>query len=228
MARTTRKAAAKARKSTARKTAPRKAASRKTSSRKTPARKPAAKSRKAAAKKTATTGLRGAAKKEAFHQAAEAGVRSFAFARPGIDFPNEKKKIHVRLAGTNTCRASIQVLREGGENNLHYHPNMDLIYMVLQGRIRFYGPGDKLIGDYGPLEGVLLPENARYWFESVGTEEAHLLQIAGFPKGAHMPKRIAVTPAKQGDGGEGVWFSLETGETLTDAEAQRRELTRVG
>lgn len=205
---------------------------RKTASRKTAARKSAAKPREAAARKpamaSAKAGLRGAAKKEAFHQAAEAGVRSFAFARPGIGFASEKKKIHVRLAGTNSCRASIQVLCEGGENNLHYHPNMDLIYMVLKGHIRFYGPGDKLIGDYGPLEGVLLPENSRYWFESVGTEEAHLLQIAGFPKGAHAPKRIAVEAAKQGDGGEGMWFSLETGETLTDAEAQRRELTRIG
>jgi quercetin dioxygenase-like cupin family protein len=168
--------------------------------------------------------LRGAEKKEAFFQAAEALIQSFSFHAPDIEFPKEKKKIHVKLAGTNHVRASVQVLREGGENNLHYHPNMDLIYMVLKGRIRFYGPGDKVIGDYGPLEGVLLPENARYWFESVGTEEAHLLQIAGFPKGIDAFRRVALEVPKQADGGEGVWYDGDSGKTLSDAEQKALEL----
>ncbi|HSR54877.1 MAG TPA: hypothetical protein VLN73_01460 [Alphaproteobacteria bacterium] len=172
--------------------------------------------------------LRGAEKKEAFHQAAESLIHSFAFDAPNIDFPNEKKKIHVKLAGTSHVRASIQILREGGENNLHYHPNMDLIYMVLKGRIRFYGPEDKVIGDYGPLEGVLLPENSRYWFESVGEEEAHLLQIAGFPKGIGTQKRIALEEPKQADGGEGVWYDSESGKTMSDAEIQAKEREQHG
>jgi mannose-6-phosphate isomerase-like protein (cupin superfamily) len=167
--------------------------------------------------------LRGAEKKEAFHQVAESLIHNFAFSVPDIEFPNEKKKIHVKLAGTNTVRASVQILREGGENNLHYHPNMDLIYMVLKGRIRFYGPGDKVLGEYGALEGLLLPENSRYWFESVGSEEAHLLQIAGFPKGINALKRIPIDPPKHDDGGEGVWFDSESGKTLSDAEQQALE-----
>ena len=172
--------------------------------------------------------LRGAEKKEAFFQAAEALIQSFAFDAPNIEFPNEKKKVHVKLAGTNNVRASIQILREGGENNLHYHPNMDLIYMVLKGTIRFYGPEDKVIGEYGPLQGVLLPENSRYWFESVGTEEAHLLQIAGFPMGVTGMKRIPLEAPKQADGGEGVWFDSASGNTLLDAEQQARERDEHG
>lgn len=171
---------------------------------------------------------RGAEKKEAFFQAAEAMIESFAFDAPNIDFPNEKKKVHVKLAGTNHVRASIQILRQGGENNLHYHPNMDLIYMVLKGKIRFYGPEDKVIGEYGPLQGVLLPENSRYWFESVGTEEAHLLQIAGFPKGVSALKRIPLEAPKQADGGEGVWFDSKSGKTLSDAEQQAKEREEHG
>lgn len=167
--------------------------------------------------------LRGAEKKEAFFQAAEALIESFSFDAPDIEFPNEKKKVHVKLAGTNNVRASIQILREGGENNLHYHPNMDLIYMVLKGKIRFYGPEDKVIGEYGPLQGVLLPENSRYWFESVGTEEAHLLQIAGFLKGVSGMKRIPLEAPKQADGGEGVWFDSASGKTMSDAEIKAKE-----
>ena len=149
--------------------------------------------------------LRGAPKKEAFHQDAEAKIVNFAFTRPAQEIPRGKKA-HVKLAGTNSCRASVQILNEGGENNLHYHPNMDLIYMVLKGRVQFYGVEGKLLGDYGPQEGILLPENARYWFKSVGTEEAWLLQIAGYPKGPEMAKRIPLEPARAD--AAGVWFGL--------------------
>lgn len=143
--------------------------------------------------------LRGEAKKEAFHQEAESKILKFAFTRPDVDIP-ANDKIHVKLAGTDSCRASVQILNKGGDNNLHYHPNMDLIYMVLQGRIEFYGPGDKSLGVFGRYEGLMLPENSRYWFRSVGDEEAHLLQIAGYPKGKAASKRIPVEQAKRGAG----------------------------
>lgn len=149
--------------------------------------------------------LRGAAKREAFHQAAEAKIVSFKFDKPPAEIP-VGKKAHVKLAGTNSCRASVQILNRGGENNLHYHPNLDLIYMVLKGRVGFYGPEHKVIGEYGPLEGVLLPENSRYWFGAIGDEEAWLLQIAGYPKGAEMSKRIPLEPARAD--AAGVWFGL--------------------
>jgi mannose-6-phosphate isomerase-like protein (cupin superfamily) len=143
------------------------------------------------------------------HLDAEAKVLPFAFKRPDVQLP-EGRKVHVKLAGTNSCRASVQVLNRGGENNLHYHPNMDLIYMVLKGRVAFYGPGDKLVGEFGVQEGVMLPEYTRYWFKSVGEEEAHLLQIAGYPRGAKASKRIPVSPQKLA--GEGIWFGMSEEE----------------
>jgi oxalate decarboxylase/phosphoglucose isomerase-like protein (cupin superfamily) len=146
--------------------------------------------------------LHGSAKKEAFHEAAEAGVHTFTFAVP--DGIPDGAKGHVRLAGTDTVRVSVQILRNGGENNLHYHPNVELVYMVLKGKVRFYGPGDALLGELGPHQGILLPENARYWFASVGSEEAWLLQIAGYPRGAKTAKRVAVKPRTTNK--HGVWF----------------------
>lgn len=151
------------------------------------------------------TEIRGEAKKEAFHREAESKIVNFAFTRPEADLP-DGHKIHVKLAGTDSCRASVQILIKGGDNNLHYHPNMDLIYMVLQGQIEFYGPGDKLLGVYGKHEGLMLPENSRYWFKSIGDEEAHLLQIAGYPRGAKASKRIPVEAAKPGMGG--IWVGM--------------------
>lgn len=152
--------------------------------------------------------------KERLNETAEANTTRFSFIVPDVPIP-DGRKLHVKLAGTNSVRASVQVLNKGGENNLHYHPNMDLIYMVLKGRVAFYGPGDKLIGEFGVNDGILLPEYARYWFKSVGDEEAHLLQIAGYPRGPEASKRIPVEPPKPTSGG--VWVGL------TDDEAAIRE-----
>ena len=151
-----------------------------------------------------TNEVRGADKKEAFHEAAEAKIKSFKLEVPDIDTGGQK--IHIKLAGTNSTRASVQVLRNGADNNLHYHPNLDLIYMVLKGCVRFYGPDEKVLGEFHQNEGLLLPENSRYWFGSVGDEEAWLLQIAGYPKGEKAVKRINVDPPKKSLGGK--WLGM--------------------
>lgn len=140
---------------------------------------------------------------------AEAGIANFAFDRPDMDIPTGRK-LHVKLATTESCRASIQVLNKGGENNLHYHPNMDLIYMVLKGTVRFYGVDDKLLGEYGVHQGIKMPQYARYWFESVGDEEAWLLQIAGYPKGAAASRRIPCAPGKRP--ASDLWIGLSEDE----------------
>ena len=142
-----------------------------------------------------TTEFRGEAKKEAFHQEAESKIVNFGFVRPDTHIP-EGNKMHVKLVGTNHCRAAMQILVKGGDNNLHYHPNTDLIYMVLKGKVEFYGPDDKLLGVYGENEGLLLPENSRYWFKGV-SDEAHLLQIAGYPRGAKASRRVPVDKDKR-------------------------------
>ena len=56
----------------------------------------------------------GEAKKEAFHLKAEEGITKFGFARPDVAIPHGKK-LHVKLAGTDSCRASVQILNQGGE-----------------------------------------------------------------------------------------------------------------
>jgi mannose-6-phosphate isomerase-like protein (cupin superfamily) len=159
---------------------------------------------------TTESKLRGADKKEAFHEAAEAKCHTFSFAVPeGVEIPHGKK-MHVKLAGTDSCRATVQILRDGSENNLHYHPNMDLIWMVLKGSVRFYGPNQKVTGELKVNEGILQPENSRYWFEKIGDEEAWLLQIAGFPKGAKAAKRIDVDPPTKVLGGVHVDLSKKS------------------
>lgn len=58
-------------------------------------------------------GLHGAEKKEAFHLEAESKIHSFKFDPPPIEFGTGKQKVHIKLAGTNSFRASIQILHKG-------------------------------------------------------------------------------------------------------------------
>jgi mannose-6-phosphate isomerase-like protein (cupin superfamily) len=48
---------------------------------------------------------------------------------------------------------------------------------VLEGRARFYGEGDQLIGDLGKYEGVMIPRGTPYWFESSGEVPLQILQV---------------------------------------------------
>ena len=67
--------------------------------------------------------------------------------------------------------------------------------MVRAGRVKFYGPGDVLIGEFGKHEGVLVPRGAEYWFESSGDEDLEILQMAAFEKGVKV-ERVDAEPLK--------------------------------
>jgi len=94
----------------------------------------------------------------------------------------------VQLAESDIIRGRVQIVREGGENNLHSHKGMDGFWFVLNGRVKFYGPGDELIGEFSKHEGILLPRGTQYWFESSGEDELELLQMAGFEKGVKVER----------------------------------------
>lgn len=97
----------------------------------------------------------------------------FKYAKPQID----KARHLYKLPCTDRMIPHIQVVRKGGENNLHSHVHLDGFYFVLKGRVRFNGPNDTVIGELGPMEGVVVPRNSQYWFESIGTEDLELLQV---------------------------------------------------
>lgn len=109
----------------------------------------------------------------------------FKYEKPD-DMPGGKAI--VQLAGSDVIRGRVQVVREGGENNLHSHRGMDGFWMVLSGRVRFYGPEDVLIGDFGKYEGILIPRGEQYWFESASDEELEILQMAGFEMGTNVER----------------------------------------
>jgi mannose-6-phosphate isomerase-like protein (cupin superfamily) len=125
------------------------------------------------------------------HEAAEADPVTFSYRKPeGVN----AGKGFVTLGRKDIVRGAVQVVKKhGGENNLHYHTTSASFWMVLKGRVRFYGPGDVLIGEFGPHEGTITPRYARYWFENVGDEDLEILQVSAFAEGAKTSGRTDVS-----------------------------------
>ena len=85
------------------------------------------------------------------HRAAEENWATFSYAKPdGVS----SGKGFVNLGRKDIVRGVVQVVKKnGGENNLHYHTGIASFWMVLKGRVRFYGPDDVVIGEFGPHGG---------------------------------------------------------------------------
>jgi mannose-6-phosphate isomerase-like protein (cupin superfamily) len=112
------------------------------------------------------------------HLAAEAAVKSFHYEKPS---GGNSAKGRVNLGKSDNVRGVVQIVKKnGGENNLHYHTNASSFWMVLKGRVRFYGPDDVVIGEFGPHEGTMTPRYARYWFENIGDEDLEILQVGAY------------------------------------------------
>jgi mannose-6-phosphate isomerase-like protein (cupin superfamily) len=112
------------------------------------------------------------------HAAAEKDWVKFSYAKPdGVS----AGKGMVALGRKDIVRGVVQVVKKaGGENNLHYHSGIASFWMVLKGRVRFYGPDDVVIGEFGPMEGTITPRFSRYWFENCGEGDLEILQVAAF------------------------------------------------
>ena len=93
------------------------------------------------------------------------------------------KKAIERLCQTGSFYADVQIVNEGGANNMHSHTGNDGFWYVLGGSARFYGEGDEAIAELEENEGVLIPHDLPYWFESADGEELEILHIASLVEG---------------------------------------------
>lgn len=114
--------------------------------------------------------------REGYHQAAEANMKPISFEMP----VNPARKEIITLSKSNLQKVNLQVLSDGGENNLHYHTGSDTTWYVLEGRVKFYGVGDEIIGEFGKNEGIFIPGGSRYWFEKSGEGDLQMLQMVAY------------------------------------------------
>jgi mannose-6-phosphate isomerase-like protein (cupin superfamily) len=143
--------------------------------------------------------------KTAFHEAAEAKVQPVRYAPPTTA---KGPKTVMRLASTDLVTVLLQIVRDGGENNLHFHTNADTLYMVLRGSVRFHGVGDKLIGEFSDRQGVVLPGGTRYWFEKIGADDLELLQVISKDVTTGASERINIEAHKE-------WMEQMVGSTIS-------------
>ena len=107
----------------------------------------------------------------------------------------QKSKAIVRLCRSDIVYSTVQVLKEGGENNLHAHTAQDGIWIVLKGRVKFYGKDDVVLAELGPLQGIHIPRGFYYWFESSSPEKLEILQVEAIDKSVKN-ERLNATPQK--------------------------------
>lgn len=119
-------------------------------------------------------------------------VQAFRYRKPANDGSSNKEI--ALLCKESMIRGAIHVVRKGAEEHLHSHKFIDGFWMVLKGRARFHGDNGVVIGEFDPLEGVLIPRNTRYWFESVGEQELEMLQVLAYDKGKQFDRHNHANP----------------------------------
>jgi mannose-6-phosphate isomerase-like protein (cupin superfamily) len=107
-----------------------------------------------------------------------------------------KGKKSFKLARTDLIGATVQVVAQGGENNLHAHPATDSVWIVLDGEVTFYGEGDKVVAKLERYQGLLIPRGTPYWFESSGEKPLVILHMTANDPNAKR-ERVNYTPRKQ-------------------------------
>jgi hypothetical protein len=80
------------------------------------------------------------------------------------------------LSHTGNMWATLKVYASGGENGLHAHTNEDHTFVVLSGSAKYHGKNGE-IGEVGPLQGIMIPAHAYYWFEATSSEPLVMLRI---------------------------------------------------
>lgn len=106
------------------------------------------------------------------------------FGYDGVPADSEhKSKVVLSLGRTDILRAGVQIVREGGANNLHSHSGNDGFWYVLSGKARFYGGlpdegGSSVLGEFGKDQGVIVPRDVPYWFESASDDPLEILHVA--------------------------------------------------
>ena len=116
------------------------------------------------------------------------------FRHPTPEFEGVKKTWQV--CNSDLMKVQVQVVKSGGENNLHTHTGEDAFWYVISGAVKFYGEGDQLVGEYKKGEGVLIPRGYKYWFESASQEPLEILRVTARDQNIDN-KRVDLSPKKQ-------------------------------
>jgi mannose-6-phosphate isomerase-like protein (cupin superfamily) len=112
--------------------------------------------------------------REAWHAASEAQIQTFRYRKPE---PSGRPKQNTWLV-----RRPL----------MHYHTSSETTWFVLKGRAVFEGPEGVVLGELGPMEGILMPGGSRYKFRKEGNEDLEILQMVAIETKNGEAERINV------------------------------------
>jgi mannose-6-phosphate isomerase-like protein (cupin superfamily) len=116
--------------------------------------------------------------------------------------PLKHGKTSTRLVRTDHLNSGVQVVADGGETNLHAHSSQDEIWFVLSGSATFYTTDDQVVARLGKHQGLLIPHESPYWFESASEENLVILRFGAAVPEAGPDRRIDVHERRWAVGGE--------------------------
>jgi len=97
------------------------------------------------------------------------------------------------VARTDNLVVLAHVWEKGGEAALHSHHSTDASWVVLQGQVVFYGEGDVELARLNRTQGVLIPCDVKYWFQSTGDEPLIMVRAAAKLRPGVDDDRVYVT-----------------------------------
>ncbi len=113
---------------------------------------------------------------------------------PNATPEKRKGKAYVKFCSSDVMMAEMQIVTEGGENNMHSHPATDGFWWVVSGSAMFYDEHDSPT-KIEAQQGIFVPRGVPYWFEKGGNEPLHLLHVAGRSKDhPDQPNRVNHRP----------------------------------
>ncbi|MEQ8193292.1 MAG: cupin domain-containing protein [Rhodospirillales bacterium] len=95
------------------------------------------------------------------------------------------------LAETENLWTWLKVYASGGENTLHAHTKEDHMFIVLNGRGKFYGPNGE-VKELGRNEGLMLPAGSFYNFHCSSEEPLVLLRVGSRAEEGPIKDRIGI------------------------------------
>jgi quercetin dioxygenase-like cupin family protein len=104
--------------------------------------------------------------------AAQAGAETFDLKTRLL----KQGRTNLPLAATNVMSVVLKCYAEGGENELHAHPNEDHVFVLLQGQAIFHAPDGRTTTLHAN-QGIMIPAGTAYSFQATGDENLVLLRI---------------------------------------------------
>ena len=97
--------------------------------------------------------------------------------------PFDGPKRSWNMARGEILSVGAQIVKDGGETNLHAHTAVDSTWIVITGKAKFYGQ-DGVPIELDRIEGVFIPKAVPYWFESASSEPLEILHLTARDKDA--------------------------------------------